>query len=119
MVETAGGMWVWCVLTCNDVQCVAIEQRCHQVPKCRDQSDEKQLIVTKEGSNNKLPPITVKSSGKSTFRVPLNISIDLLQIIDMKEQDHKINLQFQWRDNSRVVSQNVKKKKSVKALSDE
>ena len=95
-----------------------MKQRCHQVPKGRDQSDENQLIVTKEGSNNKLPPITVKSSGQSTFPVPLKISIDLLQIIDMKEQDHNINLQFQWRDNSRVVSQNVKQKKSVKALSD-
>ena len=111
--------------TCNDGQCVAMEKRCDQVPNCRDQSDERgcQLMITKEGYNKNIPPITVKSSDQSTVPVRLSISIDLLQIIDMEEQDHKIDLQFQitleWRENSRVVFQNLKKKKSLNALSDE
>ena len=111
--------------TCDDGQCVAMEKRCDQVPNCRDQSDERgcQLMVTKEGYNKNIPPITVKSSDQSTVPVCLNISIELLQIIDMEEQDHKIDLQFQitleWRENSRVVFQNLKKKKSLNVLSDE
>ena len=28
--------------TCNDGQCVKMEERCNQIPDCRDESDERQ-----------------------------------------------------------------------------
>ena len=69
-----------------------------------------------------VPPITVNSSDNSIISVPVNISIDLLKIIDMDEQDHKIDLQFQitleWRENARVVFHNLKQDKSMKTLSE-
>merc|ERR1712212_1360321 len=37
--------------TCNDGQCIKMEERCNQVPDCRDESDERgcKLIILKEG----------------------------------------------------------------------
>ena len=95
--------------TCNDGQCVTMEQRCDQVPDCRDKSDEEdcQLLVTEKGYNKKVPPITVNSTNRSIIPAHVNISINILKVIDMEEQDHKIDLQFQitlhWRENDRVV----------------
>ena len=111
--------------TCNDGQCVTMEQRCDQIPNCRDKSDERgcQLLVTEVGYKKKVPPIKVNSTEESIIPVRVNISISLLQIIDMEEQDHKIDLQFQitleWRENDRVVFHNLKQDKSMNALSDE
>ena len=103
-----------------------MEERCNQVPDCRDESDEKKChliaLKDKEGYNSKLPPIRVSSTDRSIVPVKVNISIDLLQIIDMEEQDHKIDLQFQitleWRENDRVSYLNLKPDKSMNALSD-
>ena len=51
----------------------------------------------------------------------MNISIELMKIIDMEEEDHKIDLQFQitleWRENDRVVFHNLKQDKSLNSLS--
>ena len=111
--------------TCNDGQCVTMEQRCDQLPNCRDKSDEKncQLLVTEEGYNRKVPPIKENLTDQSILPVEVDTSIDLLKIVDMEEQDHKIDIQFQitleWRENDRVVYHNLKESKSMNALSDE
>ena len=44
--------------TCDDGQCVTMEERCDQVPDCRDDSDEMgcQLLVLKKSYNKKVPP---------------------------------------------------------------
>ena len=41
--------------TCDDGQCVPMEQRCNQLPECRDFSDEKNcmVLVLRDGYNNK------------------------------------------------------------------
>ena len=110
--------------TCDDGQCVTMEQRCDQISDCRDDSDEMgcHLIVPKKSYNRKVPPIT--SSGetdKTIVPVQVKISIDLMKIIDMEEQDHKIDLQLQitleWRETKRVAFHNLKKDKSMNALS--
>ena len=111
--------------TCNNGQCVNMEQRCNQVPNCLDKSDERgcHLVVTEEGYSKVVPPTTLNSSDNSIIPVHVNISINLLKIIDMEEQDHKIDLQFQitleWRENDRVVFHNLKQEKSLNALSAE
>ena len=47
--------------TCNDGQCVTMEQRCNQLPDCRDRSDEKncKVLVLEEGYNPNVPPVPV------------------------------------------------------------
>ena len=94
--------------SCNDGQCVTMEERCDQVPDCRDKSDEEncQLLVKGKGYNKGVPPFTVTSTERSIVPVQVNISIDLLKIVDMEETDHKIDFQFEitleWKENVRL-----------------
>ena len=111
--------------TCNDGQCVTMEQRCNQIPNCRDKSDEQQceLVKFEDGYNKKVPPITfVSSSDDSIVPVSVNVSIDLLKIVRMEEVEHLIELQFEiileWRD-LRVTFHNLKHDSSLNALPDE
>ena len=109
--------------TCDDGQCVTMKQRCDQIPNCRDKSDEKgcKMLVTEEGYNKEVPPFTVSSTDQTIFPVQLQISIDLLKIVDIKETNHKIDFQFkislEWKENNRVVYHNLKKDASLNALS--
>ena len=110
--------------TCNDGQCVMMEERCNQIPNCRDESDERlcELVVLKDGYNKKVPPIaTVSATDMTLVPVPVTISITLLKIVSMEEVAHSIDLQFQivlqWRDN-RLTYLNLKTKSSLNALSD-
>ena len=50
--------------TCDDGQCVRMEQRCDQLPDCADKSDEKgcKLLLLEEGYNKRVPPISAKRS---------------------------------------------------------
>ena len=111
--------------TCDDGQCVTMEQRCDQVANCKDKSDEKrcQQLLTEEGYNRKVPPFTVTSINNTIVPVLINISIDLLKIVDMEETNHKIDFQFQitleWRESDRVVFHNLKQDTSLNALSDD
>ena len=111
--------------TCNDGQCVEMEQRCDQIPDCRDESDEKgcQLLVLKESFNKNIPPISpVSETDRTVVPVPVHISISLLKIVRMEEVQHKIDLQFEitleWKEN-RATYLNLKKKTSLNALTDE
>ena len=101
--------------TCNDGQCIEMEERCNQVPDCRDESDEKgcKVIILKDGYNKNIPPIPAN----------VNISITLMKIVEIEEVDHSIHLQFQislqWKESRRVQYQNLKEKTSLNALTDE
>ena len=111
--------------TCNNGQCVTMEERCDQIPDCRDKSDERecQLLVTEERYNRKVAPITsLGETDKTIEPVKVNISISLLKIVGMEEVHHKIDIQFEitlaWKEN-RATYQNLKKKTSLNALTDE
>ena len=45
--------------TCYDGECVSMNERCDQVPNCRDHSDEIgcQILVLEEGYNKRVPPV--------------------------------------------------------------
>ena len=111
--------------TCDDGQCVTMIQRCDQIPHCKDKTDEEncQLLVKGKGYNKEVPPFTMRSTDSSIVPVQLNISIDLLKIVDMEETDHKIDFQFkislEWKENDRVVFHNLKPDASLNALSKE
>jgi hypothetical protein len=77
--------------------------------------------VKGKGYNKGVPPFTVSSTDRSIVPVQLNISIDLLKVVDMEETNHKIDFQFEitleWKENNRVVYHNLKEDTSLNALS--
>ena len=107
--------------TCDDGQCVRMEERCNQVPDCRDESDENgcQLVAFKNNYKKEIPPIGRAKDGRA---IPANvdISITLMKVVDIAEVAHSIHLQFQislaWREN-RVQYQNLKEDTTLNALS--
>ena len=62
--------------TCDDGQCVKMEERCDQVPHCRDKTHEKncELFMLENGYNKRLPPMV-----NSKDPVPVDIRITVLR----------------------------------------
>ena len=104
--------------TCNDGQCVSMSKRCNQLHDCRDESDEDncKVLVLKVGYNKKIPPFGQDSN------VNVSVSINFLRVVDIAEEDYRIENQFEmslmWKD-SRVTFQNLKLADSLNALSHE
>jgi hypothetical protein len=109
--------------TCDDGQCVKMEERCDQLMNCRDESDEKDcyLLILKDSYNMRVPPV-IQGSGSSFDPAMVGISIALLKIVSMDEVNHLIDFQFEitleWRDN-RATFLNLKREMVLNALSDE
>ena len=105
--------------TCDDGQCVPMEQRCNQLPECRDFSDEKncKVLVLREGYNRNIPPVSLEKE-----MVDVSLSIDILKLVDINEKDYSIEIQFSitlgWFEN-RATYQNLKTKRSLNALTQE
>ena len=104
--------------TCDDGQCVSMEQRCDQLPDCRDKSDERncKILVLEKDYNKNVPPVVSKEDGT---KVLIGVSIDLLKLVDIKEENHAIEIQFsitlKWKEN-RAIYHNLKKEKTLNAL---
>ena len=103
------------MFTCNNGQCVDMSQRCNQLPHCEDTSDEVgcDILILKDGYNARIPPISPEHC------VEVKISIDILKLVDIKEEDYSIDIQFQitlvWKEN-RANYHNLKPKTSLNAL---
>ena len=78
-------------------------------------------MVRGKGYNKGVPPFFVRSSDYSIIPVQLNISIDLLKIVNIEETHHEIDFQFEikleWRESDRIVYHNLKQDSSLNALS--
>ena len=108
--------------TCDDGQCVSMEQRCNQLPECRDNSDENNcsVLVLSEGYNKNVPPISVNNGIKKM--VNMYVSIELSKVVDIDEVDYSVEMQIsitlRWTEN-RAKYQNLKKDRSLNALTQE
>ena len=104
--------------TCNDGQCVSMDLRCNQLPDCRDKSDERNcvILVLEDGYNKKVPPVN------SFDPVDVSVSIDILRLVDINEEDYSIEIQFEitlrWKEN-RATYNNLKKTDALNALTQE
>ena len=96
--------------TCDDGQCVSMDMRCNQFPECRDKSDEKncKILLLEEGYNKKVPPVT------STDPVNVSISIDVLKLVDINEEDYSIEIQFEIRIIKSIIKSIIKIVKEAK-----
>ena len=96
--------------------------RCDQLPQCKDKSDEKgcDLLTLPEGYNKIVPPFSVPKS--AIVPVSVNVSLRLLTVIDIDENDNTIDLQFEiiltWRDY-RISFSNLKDQTFLNALTEE
>ena len=109
--------------TCDDGQCVKMEERCNQMPDCEDDSDEMdcRILVLKKGYNKRVPPIGKTGRAIKTLKpVPVSISLTLYKVVAIEEEDHSIELQFQisleWKEN-RATYHNLKLETYLNALS--
>ena len=109
--------------TCNDGQCIKMEERCNQMPNCKDTSDERgcKILVLKDGYNQRVPPIGITGREvKTLLPVPVKISLTLYKVVTIDEEGHSIELQFQirlkWKEN-RAEYQNLKNESYLNALS--
>ena len=98
-------------------------KRCDQVPNCRDHSDEKgcQILVLEDGYNKRVPPVGLNEEDDLT-PVPVYVSLTLLRVVDIKEEDYSIELQIeinlQWRE-IRASYHNLKTETYLNALSED
>ena len=110
--------------TCSDGQCIKMDERCDQIIHCKDNSDEKNcnLLVFKEEDsyNKKVSPFTLDTE-KNIIPVEVNVSTTLMNVLDISEQSHtidlKIGITLKWYEN-RVFYYNLKTKEALNIMSD-
>ena len=101
--------------TCDDGECIQMEERCDQIPDCNDESDENNcnILVLRNGYNKNVPPINSRDP------VNITISMNVLKLVDIDEDDYSIEIQFEmiirWKD-IRATFQNLKDRDSLNAL---
>ena len=109
--------------TCSDGQCIRMTKRCDQVPNCRDHSDEEDcnILVLEKGYNKRVPPVG-KNKDDELTPVPVKVSLTLLKIVNIKEEDYSIELQIQitlkWKE-IRATYKNLKPQTYLNALSED
>ena len=104
--------------TCDDGQCVRMDLRCSHLPDCRDKSDEENcnILIIEDRYKKKIPPYSLHAP------VNVSVSIELLRIVDINEEGHSIDIQFDislmWKDN-RVTFLNLRLNDSLNVLTEE
>ena len=114
--------------TCNDGQCVHIEERCNQISNCRsqyhiviknsrrmfsrDESDEDncKMLVMKDNYNNKIAPFGFDYVNNIVIPVQIDISISIMDILSIQEVNLvyvvKFRLLMEWYDYRSVTRMN-------------
>ena len=108
--------------SCNDGQCIEMEQRCDQAPNCKDKSDEVdcRLLVMESNYNKKIAPFSFDNEKQTNIPAMINVSISVIDVLKIEEVNHvyvlKFRLTLEWYD-FRIRYYNLKKERSSNALS--
>ena len=107
--------------TCNDGQCISIEQRCDQTSNCNDRSDEEscKMLDIEENYSKKIAPFLYDSKNDLIIPANVNVSIGMKKILKIEEVHHTFTLKFrlimEWFDY-RISYHNLKVARSSNAL---
>ena len=84
--------------TCDDGQCVSIDDRCNQISNCRDESDEDncKMLVIKDNYNKKIAPFAFDYVKSEVIPVNVNVSMAILDILSIAEVDLVFDLKFRF-----------------------
>lgn len=101
--------------TCNDGQCVSINERCNQISNCRfyllsqmcqktfghfarDESDEEncKMLVIKDNYNNKIAPFGYDYVEDVVIPVDVKVSIAIIDILSIQEVNLVYVLKFRF-----------------------
>ena len=109
--------------TCFTGGCVNMESRCDRINDCPDSSDEKGCAILRMDETTYIPenpPIKVDSN-KKIIKIPVNISLDILKILDINEVEGIFKVSFQlhstWFDD-RLTYANLKKNSNLNTLTE-
>ena len=92
--------------TCDNGDCIPMEERCDQALNCADETDETgcQILVLKSSYRKTTPPIKVTTVNREPVVFPCNVTvaITLLDVAAIRESKNEIDLKFmvvlQWLD---------------------
>ena len=87
------------MFTCNDGQCIDIEERCDQTPNCNDESDENQceVLVIKDNYNKKIAPFEFDRKAARINPVNVNVTIYIRDILSISEVDHTFTMKYRFK----------------------
>ena len=110
--------------TCFDGNCVSMDHRCDRIVDCPDNSDEKGCRITKIDKTTYIqeyPPITADDE-RSPIKIPINISVDILNILDIDEVAGIFKVSFElhstWFD-PRLTYVNLKNNTDLNTLTEQ
>ena len=109
--------------TCFSGECVPMDNRCDRIVDCPDSSDEKECAVLHIDQTTYIkeyPPITVDSN-RTLIKIPVNISIDIMKILEINEVEGAFKVSFQlhssWVDE-RLIYVNLKEDSNLNTLTE-
>ena len=82
--------------TCDDGQCIDIEERFDQSVDCEDSSDENncKLLNMEKNYNKGTPAFFLDKRSKTIKTAKVNISLTVTNVLDIKEVKHEIELKY-------------------------